>query len=187
MSITLDELFDTHRETTLGEVAELRHRAWADEALLTRVEVYENDALMCVTIPFIGFAGVLIDRATGRQIDMGSGISAAHHVWAHELGVDLEGTNDVLIRGFTDRPRLKASLGLLYTRRHVVRRILPNLGDLPIMLRGLALFCHPPPPRDDRGRGARGRTRPALRPPRRQRAGHAQEPRGRRDRPGGLL
>jgi hypothetical protein len=140
MSITLDELFDTRRETTLGEVAELREREWRDEDLLTRVEVHENDALMYVSIPFIGFIGVLIDRATGRQLDLGSGVDAAHQVWAHELGVDLEGTNDVLIRGFTDRPRLEALLARVHTRRHVVRRILPNLGDLPIMLRGLRLY-----------------------------------------------
>ncbi len=140
MSITLTDLFDTVYEAELGAVEALEGHAWIDEVPRLRVRVYEGDALVFVSIHSIGFQGVLVERKSGRRIDIGSSIEAAHQVWAHGLGVDLEGTNDVLIHAFTDKPRLEALLGRLYTRRHVVRSILPYLDDPPVMLRGVRLY-----------------------------------------------
>ena len=138
MSITLDDLFDTWREVELGAVEELREREWPEEELQTAVRIYENDTQTLVSIPFIGFIGVLIDKRNGRQIDLG-GINVELQVWAYRLGVDLDGTNDLLIRSCTEPQRLKSLLSRICTRRHMLWRVLPNLGDLPVMLRGVRL------------------------------------------------
>jgi len=97
--------------------------------------VFENDVAVYIGHGFVGSCGCLLRKADGRAFRFGSYCPAYVHLWGFMMGVDLGGSNTLVLSDLVDRAEAIARLKDFFTARVVRNEIIPPLE------RGESVVC----------------------------------------------
>jgi hypothetical protein len=125
-------------ETSVWRVLESQHEYDRDRIL-------QNDDLVYLPITWIGCVGVLVSKADGRVMALGSPVHVSAHVWAYYRGfadgdTTDERLNDLIILRITDERRTEDVLRRFLTFRHIVNVVRPGFQQLPFRITGVDLY-----------------------------------------------
>jgi hypothetical protein len=110
-----------------------------------RNRILQNDDLLYLPIRWIGCVGVLVSKADGRVMVLGSGVQLSAHVWAYYRGfadgeTSTERLNDLVIVRIADERKTEDVLRCFLTFHYIVHVVRPGFRQLPLRITDVDLY-----------------------------------------------